>query len=100
MNDIIRKHAANARRHDATHNDGGEGFNPHLAKHDAAVDQAVKARIAEIAARFPEVRAAWNAAVAKYTINGKLRTQDIAKIEAEVGVTQNEIRLAKAAVGA
>lgn len=94
-NDIIRHYGKLAGQYDAVHNEGGEGCNPYDAKHDAAVDHAVQARIAEIVSRFAEVRAAWNAAVAKYTVSGKLRATDITRIEAEVGVTYNELVLAK-----
>lgn len=94
-NDIIKHYAKLARQHNDVHNEGGEGYNPYAAKIDAAVTQAVDARIADLASRFGEIRAAWNSAVAKYTVNGQLRAADISKIEREVGVTRNELLLAK-----
>lgn len=94
-NDSIKTFGKLARQHASTHNDGGYGFNPYQAKHDAAVAQAADARITDLASRFAQIRAAWNTAVAKYTVNGQMRAADLQKIEREVGVTRAELLLAK-----
>lgn len=98
MNNEIIRHAANANRHNMAHNEGGEGYNPHTHKHDAAVETAVEAEIAALIPRYEELKAAWNAAVAKHTVNGKLDMRALPKIEAEAGVTLNMVRILKSRV--
>lgn len=77
-------------------NEGGYGYNPHEAQMLADAKAAADARIDSILARYDELRAAWNAAVAKYAKNGQLTMQALAQIEREVGVTLSEIKIAKA----
>ena len=92
----IAHHAAAARSHNASHNEGGEGYNGNWAKHDAAVAAAGDAHIDALVARAPELRAAWNAAVAKFAVNGNVATKDLQKIEAAAGITLNELKLVQA----
>ena len=89
--DTIKLYGQLAKGYDSLINEGGEGFNPYQAKHDATVKQAADARMADLVSRFAEVRAAWNAAVTKYTVNGKVSCRDLPKIEAEAGVSQIEM---------
>lgn len=74
-----------------THNEGGAGFNPYEERVIEAVDALRAARLAEYASRWEELRAAWNAGVAKYSVNGQLAMRDLKKIEAEVGVSRADL---------
>lgn len=78
------------------HNEGGEGYNPEEAKDVIAARAAADARIESLLPRFAELRAAWNAAVAKYAANGQISATVLAKIETEVGVTRLEMLALKA----
>lgn len=98
MSNEIRKHAAAARNYSRLQNEGGEGYNPHWAKHDAAVAAAVEANLAAYADRWTEVKAAWNAAVAKYAGPKGVSMADLAKIEAEAGINHDTLKLVKARV--
>ncbi|OWL90144.1 hypothetical protein [Halopseudomonas aestusnigri] len=78
-----------------THNEGGEGYNPHLAAAQAEAEAKAEARIQHIIGNITTYKAAWGAALAKYSKNGQVATKDLAKIEAEAGVTQLEIQIVK-----
>ena len=80
----------------ATHNEGAEGFNPYAAQLEAEAQAKAAARIDHIVANADEYRAKWNAAVQKYSRNGRMDMTDLPKIEAEAGVSINEMKLAKA----
>lgn len=85
----------NYKTHTETHNEGGYGYNPHEAAMRAEAAAAANARIESLIPRFEELRSTWNAAVAKYTVAGKLPMSALAKIEAEVGVTRAEMIMLK-----
>lgn len=87
----IQELANQARAYDRINNEGGEGFNPFWRQHEEAVMQATREEIEAMIPRWQEIRAAWNAAVAKYTINGKVDVKNMPDIEREAGVTQNQI---------
>lgn len=74
-----------------THNEGGEGYNPHLAAAQAEAEAKAEARIQHIIDNI----ATYRAALAKYSKAGQVSMQDLAKIEAEAGVTQLEIQIVK-----
>lgn len=82
--------------HNKMFNESGHGFNPHDATDAAQARAAVEARMADLMGRAAEVRAAWNAAVAANTVNGKVSMQALAKIEAAAGATQLEMSMLKA----
>lgn len=82
--------------HTKTHNEGGYGFNPHEAAMLAAAHAAADARMSDLIGRAAEVRAAWNAAIAKHTVNGLVPTAALKLIEAEAGVTMLEMTSLKA----
>jgi hypothetical protein len=72
-------------------NEGGAGYNPHEAADMAQARAASEARLQSLMPRFVELRTTWNAAVAKYSVNGQLSTNSLAKIERECGVTKLEM---------
>lgn len=84
----------------SSQNEGAYGFNPHEAAMQAAARSAADARLDSVVARFDAIRAAWNTAVAKYTVNGQLSMAALKRIESEVGVTRTELLSAKARIGA
>lgn len=77
-------------------NEGGEGFNPYAEQIVSEAKDKAEARIQRIIENIESIRAAWNAAVAKYSKNGKVESNDIANIEKEAGVTMNEMKIVKA----
>lgn len=77
-------------------NEGGEGFNPYAEQIVIEAKDKAEARIQSIIENIESIRAAWNAAVAKYSKNGKVDINAIAKIEKEAGVTMNEMKIVKA----
>lgn len=82
--------------HHNTHNEGGEGFNPHEAKMIAGAYDKAEARIQHIIANLDSYKAAWNVAVAKHTKAGKVDMAKLADIEREAGVTMLEMQTVKA----
>ena len=82
--------------HNATHNEGGYGYNPFEQPAAQRAHDAAEARMADLMSRAAEVRAAWNAAVAKYATAKGVSMLDMPKIEKMTGVTQNEIGMMKA----
>lgn len=76
-------------------NEGGDGYNPHQAEHDAAVEEAAEARIRHIIENLDSYKAAWNAAVAKHTTAKGVPAAAIKAIEAAAGVTLNEMQIVK-----
>lgn len=82
--------------HSSMHNEGGEGFNPEIAKSVATAAAKAEARMADLIARAAEIKAVWNAAVAAHTKNGQVPATAIKSIEAAAGVTVNEIKTLKA----
>lgn len=87
--------AQQAARHNAIHNEGGHGYNPHNAAIEQEAHAKAEARIQHIIANIGQYRAAWTAAVAKYTKAGQVAAADMPKIEAEAGVTHLEIQAVK-----
>lgn len=88
--------AQQAARHNAIHNEGGYGYNPHAAAIETEAHAKAEARIEHIIANIGQYRAAWAAAVAKYSKAGQIATADLQKIESEAGVTHREIQTVKA----
>lgn len=80
--------------HNATHNEGGEGYNPHLADADARATAAAEAHTQSLIARAAEIRAAWNAEARK--IKGQPTMADIRAIEKIVGVKMSDMAMLKA----
>lgn len=83
--------SSNLKSFDETFNEGGEGFNPHQETAAARAAQAAEARMANLVLHAQDLRAAWNAAVAKYTTARGVSMSDLAKIEREVGATRLEM---------
>jgi hypothetical protein len=81
--------------HDAVHNEGGEGYNPEVAKDQANARAKADAHMADLIARADEIKAAWNAAIAAHTKNGKVDMRDLPKIEKMAGVKLNDIQMLK-----
>jgi hypothetical protein len=81
--------------HAATHNEGGEGYNPEVAKDQANARAKAESRIADLISRAAEVKAAWNAAVAAHTKNGNVDMRDMPAIEKMAGVTKMEVMTLK-----
>lgn len=77
--------------HTNTHNEGGEGFNPHIASMIATAEAKAEARIQHIIANVASYKAAWNAAVSKRAVGGNLTMAQMVEIEQEVGVTRLEM---------
>lgn len=88
--------AQQAARHNAIHNEGGEGYNPHAGAIEQEARATAETRIQHIIDNIGQYRAAWAGAVAKYSKAGKLNMLDMPKIEAEAGVTHLEIQTVKA----
>ena len=80
-------------------NEGGYGYNPYENEEMEAIRAVVAAELADRVARYPEIKAAWNAAIAKHTVNGQIDMRQLPQIEKEVGVTMAQIRELKAMVG-
>lgn len=92
---------ARARAYRNTHNEGGYGYNPYDAKIEDACRRLREAELADYAARWPQIRAAWNAALAKYTNNdGNIDMRNLPKIEAEAGISLGDMKAVKAMAGA
>lgn len=87
--------AQQAARHAAIHNEGGYGYNPHAAAIEQEARAKSEARIQHIIDNIGQYRAAWAAAVAKYSKAGNISMLDMPKIEAEAGVTHREIQIVK-----
>lgn len=87
--------AQQAARHAATHNEGGYGYNPHAEAVELEARAKSEARILHIIENIATYRAKWAAAVAKYSKGGQIQTSNLAKIEAEAGVTSLEIQSVK-----
>lgn len=87
---------SNLTKHNATYNEGGYGFNPYEASAASRAADAAEARMVDLMSRAAEVRAAWNAAVAKYTTSKGVSMLDMPKIEREAGVTKLEMADLKA----
>lgn len=85
-----------SRSHDKRINEGGYGYNPHDAKADELIAEIVNAEIDAIVEDIDAIRARWNAAVAKYTVGGKLDMRHLKAIEAEAGITLTQMQSAKA----
>jgi hypothetical protein len=81
--------------HNNLHNEGGEGYNPEAVKDQANAHAKAEARIADLMSRAAEVKAAWNAAVAAHTKNGKVDMRDLPAIEKMAGVTKLEVMTLK-----
>lgn len=81
--------------HNAVHNEGGEGYNPEVAKDQANARAKAEARIADLMSRAAEVKAAWNSAVAAHTKNGNVDMRDMPAIEKMAGVTKIEVMTLK-----
>lgn len=79
-----------------TQNEGGEGYNPYEAEMLAAASAKAEARIQHIITNIVSFKAAWGAAVAKYSLKGQLPTAALRKVEHEAGVTLLEIQTVKA----
>jgi hypothetical protein len=77
-------------------NEGGYGYNPHEESMQAAAREAAETRIAGLVARADELRAAWNAAVAKHAANGQVSMAALKLIESEVGITLGDLKTIKA----
>ncbi len=90
---------AKARAYDKRNNEGAYGYNPYDDKVIDAGRAVLAAELADRVARFPEIKAAWNAAIARYTVDGQIDMRQMPKIEKEVGVTMAQIRELKAMVG-
>lgn len=88
----------NLKAHDLSHNEGGYGYNPHSAKHDADAAAKVEARIQHIIANIDSYKARWAAAVAKHVTAKGIPASALPKIEAEAGITKNEIELVKSRI--
>lgn len=84
--------------HNRSHNDGGHGYNPYDSKIEDACDRLRAAKMVDYVARWPEIKAAWNAAVAKYSTARGIDMRDLPKIEAAAGITMAEIKAVKATV--
>lgn len=84
---------AKAAAHRTRHNEGRDGYNPYTAKIEDACARLYEAEIADCMTRWDELRAAWNAALAKYSRGGRVDMRDLPKIEAEAGIT-NSMRMA------
>lgn len=95
----LRAAEAKANAYDRGNNEGGEGYNPHQAEVDAALNAVVavdnEAFAAEWTAEvFAARRAVWNAEVGKYkgqAVDAAL----IAKIETATGIKIADMRRAK-----
>lgn len=85
--------AQQATDHTAVQNEGGYGYNPHEAALAQEASDKTEARVQHIIANIATFKAAWGTAVAKYSKVGQIRALDLAKIEKEAGVTQNEIKM-------
>ena len=92
--------AQNAARHAAIHNEGGYGYNPHAAAIEQEARAKAEARIQHIIENIGTYRAKWATAVAKYSKAGQIQAADLAKIEAEAGVTSLEIQAVKSRMAA
>jgi hypothetical protein len=79
-------------------NNGGDGHNPYEKPMLDAVSSLHSARIDDYAARWPEIKARWNAAVAKYTGPKGVSAADLPKIEAEAGISRADVQAVKAKV--
>jgi hypothetical protein len=88
-----------ARAHRNSHNEGSYGYNPYDSKIEDACKRLRAAELADYVARWDDIRAAWNAAVAKYARNGKVDMRDLPKIEAEAGISNGDRMAVKAMVG-
>ncbi len=88
--------AQQAARHSATHNEGGQGCNPLAEAITTEAHVRAEARLQHVIDNIDVFKAAWGAAVAKYTKGGQIRALDLPKIEAEAGVTHREIQAVKA----
>lgn len=82
--------------HNTTHNEGGEGYNPHEDAAYGRAKAASEAHIQSLIARAAEIRAAWNAETRARSVNGRLTMADLKAIEKAVGVTQNDMHTLKA----
>ncbi|GKS73682.1 hypothetical protein AVME950_02320 [Acidovorax sp. SUPP950] len=92
--------AQQAARHAATHNEGGFGYNPHAAAVEQEARAKAEARIQHIIDNIGTYRPKWAAAVAKHSKGGQINVADLAKIEAEAGVTSLEIQAVKSRMAA
>ena len=90
---------AKARAYGKRNNEGAYGYNPYDDKIIEAGRAVLAAELADRVARYPEIKAAWNAAIAKHTVNGQIDMRKMPQIEKEVGVTMAQIRELKALVG-
>lgn len=87
---------AKARAHSNRHNEGGEGYNPYEVKIVDACKRLRAAELADYAARWDSIKDKWIAAVAKYSVNGKVNMRDLPKIEAEAGISNSDRMAVKA----
>lgn len=91
---------AKAHAHRNSHNEGGYGYNPYDPKIEDACKRLRAAELADYASRWDDIRAAWNAAVAKVSGPRGVSMHDLAKVEASVGITLGDLKAVKAMVGA
>lgn len=90
--DLIAKRDAYGRHN----NEGGEGYNPYDDEIEAACKALHAAEDADLIARWPEVKARWNAVIAKYTVDGRVDMRNMPKIESEAGIKLTEVQRIKA----
>lgn len=90
---------AKSRAYNNRNNEGGYGYNPYEAAEMDAIRAVVAAELADRVARFPEIKASWNAAIAKHGVNGQVDMRKMPQIEKEAGVTMAQIRELKAICG-
>lgn len=90
---------AKSRAYNNRNNEGGYGYNPHDDAEMAAIRAVVAAELADRVARFAEIKAAWNAAIAKHTVNGQMDMRKMPLVEKEAGVTFAQVRELKAICG-
>jgi len=92
MADLQAKEAA----YKQSHNEGAAGYNPYTNKVIECAGRLRQAELEEMLPKFPELRAAWNAEIARITTPRGVAMRDLKKLEEKLGVTAQTLRKLKA----